>query len=163
MINIFNLFLVLFSFWLLLAYSGGVLSWIYIAIGFVSSLIISFIAWRIKIINKYSSFLFLNIGFYKHFLKIIFSSFFVSIKIVVKTIYGSQDIKPDFYTAPIKKLNNNELVLLINTINLTAGLLFIGLKGRNIIIYATNEKLFKEFNVNKICSNLHKINDSRLV
>jgi multisubunit Na+/H+ antiporter MnhE subunit len=162
-INIFNLFLVLLSFWLLLAYSGGVLSWLYIAIGFVASLTVSFIAWKIKIINKYSSFLFLNIGFYKHFLKIIFSSFFVSIKIVIKIIFSSQDIKPDFYTAPIKKLNNNELVLLINTINLTAGLLFIGLNGKNITIYAVNEKLFKKLNISKICSNLHKINDSRLV
>lgn len=163
MINIFNLFLVLFFFWLLLAYSGGVLSWSYVFFGLITAAIVSFVAWKIKIINKHSSFLFLNLGFYRHFFKIIASSFLASIAVAVDIASQGADIKPKFYSIPIKKLNNNEIVLLINTINLMAGLICVGFKDKNVIVYSVNDQCFKKLDVKKICDNLHKINDSRLV
>lgn len=135
----------------------------YVFFGLVTSLIVSLIAWKIKIINKHTSFLFLNFGFYQHFLKVIFLSFIESVLIAIKLAMGSKDIKPHFHSIPIKKLTNNEIVLLTNTINLMAGLVCVGFKDKNIIICALNEKYFKKLNITKICDNLYKIYDSRLV
>ncbi len=163
MINIFNLFLTLFSFWVLFAYSNDNISWFYIFFGLVSSLIVSLIAWKIKIITKYSHFLFLHIGFYKHFIGIIFSSFGQSLSIIFKAAITGREINSKIYTLPVKKLNNTELVLLMSTINLLPGTVFIGLEDKKIAIFALNEKYISNLNLEKIYDNLHKINDNRLV
>jgi len=163
MINIFNLFLTLFSFWLLLAYSNGNLSWFYILCGLIASSIVSFVAWRIKIITKYSHFLFLNIGFYRHFLAIIFLSFLASLLTIFRAVIGRNRIDCKIYSIPIKKLNNAELILLISTINLLPGTVFIGLEDQKIIICGLNEQYITKLNLEKICVNLAKINDNKLV
>ena len=99
MINIFNLFLTLFFFWALFAYSNDNLSWLYIVFGLVASIATSFTAWKIKIINKHSRFLFLHLGFYKHFLGLIFSSFFQSLLIIFRVAISSFKIDPKINTS----------------------------------------------------------------
>ena len=163
MINIFNLFLTLFSFWVLFAYSNDNLSWFYIFFGLVSATIVSLIAWKIKIITKYSHFLFLHIGFYKHFISIMLSSFLESLLIIYKAAFSNQKINAKIYLLPVKKLNNTELVLLISTINLLPGTVFVGLEDQKIAICGLNEKYITQLNLEKIYDNLGKINDNRLV
>lgn len=163
MINIFNLFLVLFSLWILFSYANHTLSWFYIFFGLVSSAIVSFISWKIKIINKYSNFLFLNFGFYRHFFYLIFGSFVSSMVIIFKMVMDSDDINPEFYSVEIKRCTNSELILLITTINLMPGLVCLGFKNKEIIIYALSKRYFKGLNLNKVYKNLHHINDNRLV
>lgn len=106
MINIFNLFLILFSFWLLFSYSNGSLSWFYVCFGLLSSLLVSFVSWKMKIITKHSNFLFLHIGFYRHFLGIIFSSFPASLLTIFRAAIASPKVDYKIYFLPIKKLNN---------------------------------------------------------
>jgi multisubunit Na+/H+ antiporter MnhE subunit len=163
MINIFNLFLTLFSFWVLFAYSNDSLSWFYVFFGLAASIIVSFIAWKIKIITKYSHFLFLHIGFYKHFIGIIISSFIESLLIIFRAAKCSSEIDCAIYWLPIKKLNNSELVLLMSTINLLPGTIFVGLEDNKIAICGLNKKYMDRLNLEKIYDNLEKINDNRLV
>lgn len=163
MINIFNLFLTLFFFWALFAYSNDNLSWLYIVFGLVASIATSFTAWKIKIINKHSRFLFLHLGFYKHFLGLIFSSFFQSLLIIFRVTISSFKIDPKIYSLPIKNLNNAQLVLLIPTINLMPGVLFVGFEDQKIIIFGLGDSYVKKLDLDKIINNLEKVNDSRLV
>ncbi len=163
MINIFNLFLTLFSFWLLFAYSNDSLSWFYIFFGLFSALIVSLIAWKIKIITKYSHFLFLHIGFYKHFIGIVLSSFVESLLIIYQAAFIDKKIDAKIYLLPVKKLNNAELVLLMSTINLLPGTVFVGLEDKKIAVFALNEKYISKLNLEKIYNHLDQINDNRLV
>ena len=163
MINIFNLFLTLFSFWLLFAYSGDHFSQLYVLFGLVSSIVVSLIAWKIKIINKYSHFTFLHFGFYKHFISLILSSFYQSLLIAYRVAIASPRIDPKIHFLPIGKLNNSELVLLISTLNLIPGVLFVSLEDKKIIISTVSEFYFEQLDLDKIISSLDKINDSRLV
>jgi multisubunit Na+/H+ antiporter MnhE subunit len=128
----------------------------------ISALIVSLIAWRIKIITKYSHFLFLHVGFYKHFIGIIAYYFLESLKIAFNAARNKQD-NYKIYSLPIKKLNNTELVLLISTINLLPGTIFIGIEGEKINIFALDKKYIEKLNLDKICDSLEKINDNRLV
>ena len=152
MINIFTLFLTLFSFWVLFAYSNDSLSWFYVFFGLVSAIIVSLIAWKIKIITKYSHFLFLHIGFYKHFIGIVISSFFESLLIIYKAAFSNQKIDAKIYLLPVKKLNNTELVLLMSTINLLPGTVFVGFEDKKIAICGLNEKYISQLNLEKIYS-----------
>ncbi len=163
MINIFNLFLTLFFFWVLFAYSNDSLSWFYIFFGLASSIIVSFIAWKMKIITKYSHFLFLHIGFYRHFIGIIISSFVESLLIIFRAATSSSKIDCKTYSFPAKKLNNSELVLLMSTINLLPGTVFVGLEDQQITIFYLGIKYMERLNLDKIYDSLEKINDNRLV
>jgi len=163
MINIFNLFLTLFSFWVLFSYSNENLSWFYIFVGLVSSIIVSLIAWKMRIITKYSHLLFLHIGFYKHFVSIIVSSFLESILIIFRAATNSSKIDCKIYSLPVKKLNNSELVLLMSTINLLPGTVFVGMEDDKITICGLSKKYIGRLNLNKLYDSLDKINDNRLV
>jgi len=163
MINIFNLFLTLFFFWLLSAYRNENLSWFYVFFGMIASSIVSFIAWRIKIITKHSNFLFLHLGFYKHFIGTILSSFLASLLTIFRAAIGSPKIDCKIYFLPINRLSNAELALLIVTINFLPGVVFIGLEEQKIILCGLNEQYIAKLNLEKIYDNLAQINDNRLV
>jgi len=161
MINIFNLFLVLLFFWFIFAGAGGVLSWLYLFLGIIVSATISLIAWKIKLINQSTDFLFLNLGFYKHFCKLIFCSFFKSIALLFSSSFKT--LNPVTYYLPITKQNSSELALFMSTISLIPGLFCLGLKDDELIIHALDEKYFKQSKINEIYNNLKSIKDDRLV
>ncbi len=163
MINIFNLFLTLFFFWIIIAYSNSTLSWFYVFFGMFSALIISFCAWKMKIINKYNHFLFLNFGFYRHFLIIIGSAFLPSLVIIFESLTNKTRNSFGFYQLPVKKLNNLELLLMMSTINLMPGTIFLGINDNQLKIFAINQKYFAKINLAAIYESLEKINDNRLV
>jgi multisubunit Na+/H+ antiporter MnhE subunit len=147
----------------LFAYSGDHFSWIYIFAGMVSSFLASFIAFKTKIINKHSHFLFLHIGFYKHFLSLLFSSFLSSVLLILRSAISSRKINPEIHFLSVKKLTNSQLVLLIPTLNLMKGILFISFKDNKIELISFEEKYFKQIDLDKIIENLDKVNDNRLV
>lgn len=161
MINIFNLFLVLLFCWLAFAFAGGVLSWFYLFLGIVVSAVISFISWKIKLISRSTNFLFLSLGFYKHFIRLFFTSFFKSIFVLVKSTFKPG--YPTIYYVTIKKQNSTELALFMSTISLIPGLFCLGIQDEELIIHALDEKYFKQTNINHIYNNLKHINDDQLV
>ncbi|MCE3254782.1 MAG: hypothetical protein K0R25_276 [Rickettsiaceae bacterium] len=162
MINIFNLFLTLFFFWILFSYVNGSLSWFYVFFGAASSLIVSIISWKLKIITKRSNFLFLSFGFYHHFFAVIFHSFTKSLKIAFACAFGSKKINPQIHELPLKKPNSRKSILLISTINLMAGLVFVGFKDDKIIICSLHENFIKQLDLPKLLKELNKVNDNRL-
>ena len=162
MINIFNLFLTLFFFWLLFAYASGSISGMCIIFGLLSALLVSIVAWKLKIISKFSGFLFLHLGFYRHFIGVIFSSFVPSLIIAFEAATASKKINPHVYSLPIRKFNNKKSALLISTINLMAGIVFVGLEDGKINICSLGNSYLEHIDLDKIIDNLRKINDNTL-
>ncbi|MFT6077505.1 MAG: multisubunit Na+/H+ antiporter MnhE subunit [Myxococcota bacterium] len=163
MINIFNLFLTLFFFWVLLAFAGDKFSWEYLFIGIGSSIIASLAAWKMKIINRHSHFLFLHIGFYRHFVWLIISSFIGSIAMILKIAFSKSKIDPKIHLLEVEKITNRQLVILIPTINLTKNLLFIGFNKNQLSVANFGSGDFGNLDLDRIIENLDKINDNNLV
>ena len=164
MINIFSLFLVLFFTWIALIASNNLVLWSYLALGFIASFLISIIAWKIKIINHHSKFLFLNWGFYRHFAPLFLSGFSKSLFLIINTSFSTKKNQSILYYFPIKKQNDNsELLLFFLSITLIPGLLYLGVREGKIIIHALDKKYFDYKKLNKIYNNLYRINDDRLV
>jgi hypothetical protein len=164
MINIFNLFLFLCALWFLLSFSSNNLTTEFMIAGSVISALISLASWKLKIINKHFNFLFLNLGFYKHFLGIFIVSFFRLIPFLVKNTFTNKTKNCCVYEINQKKiLNRSELSLFIATITFIPGIAYLGRNKDNIIIYATSEDLFNNSSIKTIYNNINQINDDQLV
>lgn len=163
MLNIFNLFLVLFSSWLLLAFANNLFTTPYILIGVFASAITSVVSWRMGVINKSTHFIFLHYGFFKHFFILILISFFASIKFTFKTFLKPGEIKPVIYHFPIKKTGDNSIALLIATLAFVPGVLCIGVKNDQLIIHALNQDYLLNAKIAKLYRSIGEINDDRLV
>lgn len=165
MINIFNLFLVLFSAWIILCLTSNLFSTFYIATGFIFSCIISFISWQSKIINRESKFIFLNFGFYKHFLAFLIKNLHKSIILSIQFAIAGPSITPVLYKIPMdrKSISEIELSLFIATINIIPGIIYVGIDDQKIILHALSEKYLEYIDLNQIFHDLGKINDDSLV
>lgn len=164
MINIFNLFLFLCGFWAILAFVNGSFTLLFLIFGCVVALIISLISWKFKIINKNFNFLFLNLGFYYHFLSLLFVSFFYCVGFLIKSILFNQK-EPNclFFIQLNKGLGKTDLSLFIATLCFIPGISYIKSDENEIVIYAVSEKLFESLNLGKFYYNIHKINDDSLI
>jgi hypothetical protein len=116
-----------------------------------------------KIINKHSHFLFLHIGFYRHFSWLIISSFIGSILMIFKAAFSKTKVSSKIHLLQVEKITNRQLVLLIPTINLTKGLLFIGFKNNQLSVAKFGSGDFGKLDLIKIIENLDRINDNHLV
>lgn len=164
MINLFNLFLFLFALWIFLITASGTFSWFYLCFGLSACALVSFVSWKIKIINRNSEFLFLNFSFYKHFIRIIAISFFRSIYLVIKLAFtDANNLKPVVYNIPIQKRIDPDLTLLIISVTLLPGIICVGIKEERIIIHAIDEKYIYKANLVQIYKNLYQVKDERLV
>ncbi len=168
MINIFNLFLTLFFLCLLFACSNGNItphhfSWLFVLIAFFSSIIASLVAYKLKIFNKDSHFSFLHFGFYRHFIKLFFSAFLQSILVVFRIAISSRKIEPKIYSLPIEELEIHTLNLLIFTINMTPGLLFIDLIDDKIVILGLNKSYIEKLDLKQIIRQIDRVDDNKLV
>ena len=164
MINIFNLFLFLYSFWLVLLFLKDGFSVFFLILGIFICFLVSIFARKIKIINKDFNLLFLSFGFYRHFFIIYFISCYKYLILLPKLVF-SQKINQDclFYIKIKKKLTKQEFALFIATINLIPGISYVDKKGGDIIIYSTIKELFNKVDIVKIYNNIHRINDDSLV
>ncbi len=164
MINIFNLFLFLSALWAILAFTSNGFSISFIIFGFIVSLFISVISWKFKIINKDFNFLFLNLGFYQHFLTIFFTSLFHCILFLVKITFtkgrGSGYL---FQITPKKILGKAELILFVATISFIPGISYVGSKKDTITIYTLSKDIYKRIDLSKFYHNVHEINDDSLI
>ena len=163
MINIFNLFLFLYAFWGILAFAGGNLGMNFIIFGFLFSLIISLAAWKLKLINKKANFLFLNLGFYKHFLSLFFANLFRSIIFLAKTTFSKSQDNNCFFEITFEKiLNKSELSIFMASISFIPGICYVSCDKNIVTIYALNEEFFKKDSLNKIYNNINKVDDDNL-
>jgi len=163
MINIFNLFLVLFSFWFFLIFANSNINIFTISAGIFFCSAISYFSWKFKLIGRKTEFLFLSFGFYKFFFNLFFISLFNSFLILFEFLKFTPKINPVIYHIPFKNSKQINISILISAITLVPGVSFIDLKDENIIIYALNENLVKKTNLKNLISNLQKINDNNIV
>ncbi len=162
MLNIFNLFLFLFTLWIVFMVTSGHISWLYVAFGVVAAGLTTIISRRLKLIESRSEMLYLSFGFYRHFIKIFIGNFFGSIGMVIDLALRNSDIKPIVYRVKINKLNCDSS-LLATSINLMLGLFTITLDDEVIEIHSIDEKYFKNFDLKKIQRSLSDVNDDNLV
>ncbi|HLD76544.1 MAG TPA: hypothetical protein VI861_00265 [Rickettsiales bacterium] len=162
MVNIFNLFLFLLFFWFILMLSIAQFSPIYIIFGTVFSYSVSFLAYKLKLIEKKSELLYLSFNFYRHFLKIYFTNFFPAIKLILFLAFTKKTIRPLIYQIEIdcKKFHQG---LLIASFDMYCGIFCVRNWGENFSIYALDEKYFDRFNLFKILKVLPNINEDNLI
>lgn len=164
MINIFNLFLFLYIFWLILMLINDIFSSFLLIFGVFVALFVSILARKIKIINKDINFLFLNFGFYKHFLLIYFLSLFRYLILMPRfLLINGRDNSYIIKFSVKKALNRHELSLFISTINMLPAISCIDKKNKEITIYCVNKELFNKDEIVKIYDNIYKINDDSLI
>jgi hypothetical protein len=164
MINIFNLFLFLCVIWAILIYVSGDFSMGFMVFGVVLSSVISIASWKLKIINKNFNFLFLNLGFYRHFLSIFFIFLIKFIFFLIRTTFTRQvDQDCLFQISPNKILNKSELSIFVATLSFIPGISYVKTHKSIITIYAVSETLFEKRNLGKLYHNIHKINDDSLI
>ncbi len=173
MLNIFNNFLFLLAFWAIFMLLSNNFKFMYLYLGVVSSFAVALISFFIKIYDKKSQFLYLSIGFYRHFLNIYFENFLSSIFLLFKMALFPQKLISGFYN--LKLLNDKfsendvnllkkiELDLLIASINLHCAILALDHNCNKIKIHYLNKNYYKKINLNKIKRSLTTINDCDLV
>ena len=165
MINIFNLFLFLFALWILFMFSSGNVSVLYVFFGILCCSSVAVASSRLKLIEEKSELLYLSFGFYRHFFKIFTGNFFSAIKLVASLAFGSKQVHPVICKISLKAKYEFNPALLLATINMTSGLLCIGLKNEDheFLIHAIDEKYFDKFDLQKVCASLDEVNDDNLV
>jgi multisubunit Na+/H+ antiporter MnhE subunit len=163
MTNIFNLFLFLITTWLCLMLASGHLSWFYFGCGILFSGIITYISFALKLVKKDSELLYFSFGFYYHFIKIFITNFFKSIKLIIQLAFYQEPIKPKVYNIILREEIKFNLALLVASLNMISGLLFINIKEQKISIHTIDKKYLNEFELKQIVLSLNKANDDNLV
>ena len=162
MLNIFNLFLFLFTLWIVFIATSGHISLLYLISGIFAALLVAILSKRLKLIDKKSEMLYLSFGFYRHFIKLFLQNFLPSLRLLLKMAFKEESIVP-----VVHKVKNYEkdinLSAFISTINIMSGLLVIDLNDGEIAIHATNEDCLKNLNLKKTQQALQNINDDNLV
>ncbi len=164
MINIFNLFLFLFfTISVILMVLAQEIAVFYAIIGFFTAVLLSFIAYKTKFIEKNSEMIYLNFSFYSHFLTIFIISFLKSMKMMFLMIFTKKEVNPIVFKVEIKDLSNVNKNVFKTTVNMFVGLSVIENQGNIVAIYALNEEYFYELNINKIIKNLSQINENEII
>lgn len=163
MLNIFNLFLFLLVCWIGFMVAANSLTWIYLLFGICCSAFVTFISYRFKLVAKNSELLYLSVGFYRHFIKVILINFLPSLFLVIRIIFIREPLYPTIQKLEINSKYNFNLGLLIATINMTCGLFCIQAKKNQFLIHAIDQKYFKNFDFNQACKSLSQVNDDNLV
>jgi multisubunit Na+/H+ antiporter MnhE subunit len=163
MTNIFNLFLFLFALWVALMFASENISWFYIFFGIIAASLISFVSFRLKLLEEKSELLYLSFGFYRHFVKIFLKNFFTEIRLIIDLAFKKQPLHPLVYQIKFMPKSRINMAVLIASFNMSAGLLLIGSKDDELMIHAINEDFLKRFDLQQACAQISKINDDNLV
>ncbi len=164
MINIFNLFLFLCALWVFLAFTSGNIMINLLIFGVLFSLIISCFFWKLKFFNKNTNFLFLNIGFYRHFFNLFLRSFFYFIPYLLRVTFNKEEENNHLFQIKFKTaLTELELSVFIVSISFVPGISYVDSDDGIITLYALNEKFANKSYLNKIYNSIHQINDDNLI
>lgn len=163
MTNIFNLFLFLLLLWIIFMFSSNKFSTGFILFGVLSSIIVAFSSYQLKLFDKKTEFLFLSIGFYKHFVGLYFKNFFRSFYVLFNMATFDKSIHPTIRYINIKENYKFNYALLIATINMNCGLFAINLAKNKIAVHCVNDSYFFAFDLLKYTINLNNVNDDNLI
>jgi multisubunit Na+/H+ antiporter MnhE subunit len=139
------------------------ISWSYIFLGILAAAFVTFISLQLNLIDDKSELLYLNFGFYRHFLKIFATNFFSAIKLLIRLAFENGQLKTMIYELELSKQNQFSLALLIASFNMTTGLFCIGAANKKIFIHSLDKDYFQKVNLPKIYASLNCINEDNLV
>ena len=164
MTNIINLFLYLFIIWLSFIYFSSNFSIFYIIIGFIVSLAISLASYRLGIIKKRRILLYLNIGFYKYFLKIYFLNLIPNIVCQIIVFLKNDNIKIREYKKKISSIENKKnFHLFESVINILPNHNILKIDRDEVNISVIETKFSKNIQENRIFSEFKDMNDDNIV
>lgn len=135
------------------------ISLFYFFFGLLFTAFIAIISYKTQLINKKTELLYLNTGFYIHFIKIYFGNFFSSLNIIFLSCFFNKSLNPVIKTVDLNKENQRNDGLLVTSINMTSGLFCVNINDKEVSIHCIDEKYFKKFNLEKTLKSLAKINE----
>jgi len=163
MLNIFNLFLFLLTLWFLFMFFGNDFSIPFLSFGIFSSILISIISFRLKLIDEKSELLYLSLGFYRHFIGLYFKNFLSSIFLILDLAINRKSLHPTLHKVKFRESYNFNPALLLSSYNMTTGLFAIAMENDEIIIHAIHEDYYYKFDLLHNTLNLSNVNDDNLV
>jgi len=134
----------------------------YFILGIIFAALVAFASFKMNIIKKDSELLYLSFGFYRHFVSLYFKNFFSSLALIIDLAFSIKPIRPLLYQIK-NDFEQINLSLIITSLNMSSGLLYVGAKNGNIIVHVIDEKYFASFNLLKIRKKLLNVNDDNLV
>lgn len=162
MTNIFNQFIFLLFIWLIFMVLGQNFSFFYLNSGIITSLLLAFLSFKLKIIEKNSPMLFLHLNFYKHFLSIILVSFIYSFRLIYIILLAKKEFTPKIYSFEVE-LKDDEKNLFIASANLFCGISLIEEDKNQFKIHAIDDWFFKKFNHKKVIKSIAQINENEII
>ena len=162
MLNSFNLFLSLLSFWAIFMFASNHISWLYAICGIFAAIFVMILSLRLEFIKKNSEMLYLSLGFHRHFIGLFLLNFLPAISLLFRLAFREKKIIPTSCTVT-KSDSRLNLAALISTINMTNGLLVTNIKGSKISVHSVEDSCFSKFNFRKTKEALQNINDDNLV
>ena len=163
MTNIFNLFLFLLLLWIIFMISSNKFSTGFVLFGALSSMIVAFSSYQLKLFDKKSELLYLSIGFYKHFLTLYFKNFWRSFYVLFNLATFGKTFHPTIRYINLKENYKFNHTLLIATINMNCGLFAINVANNKIAVHCVNDSYFFAFDLLKYTINLNNVNDDNLI
>jgi len=158
MLNVSTLFLILFAFWMIISTSADFIQPSFIILGLLSSMVITIIAYRIRILNKERPFLFLQISFYKYLFGIINQNFFKNFKTAFEFIKKNPKIDPIVDFILLDKDNDSEIALYTISLGLVPGVLCFSIKRKYIVVHLLDKDYFSlldMYDANKTVSSVY--------
>ena len=128
-----SLFITLSAFWLL---NSGHYSLLILSLGFVSIVLILFIARKMDVIDQESQPLYLSPHIFGYFIWLVKEIIKANITVVKHIWLGKQGISPTLKKINISQQTDMGKVIYANSITLTPGTVAIDLTGNEIIVHA---------------------------
>ncbi len=164
MLNIFNLFLFLFTIWIVLLVLSSQTTWLYLFLGIICAALVSVFSYRLKLIDEKSELLYLSIGFYRHFGSLYFKNLFSALGLIFSLVFDkNSNMTPIIYVVSMDHKNKFNPALFASTINMTTGLFCLLNKEEKFFIHCLDQKFFSHFDSYKTVKILKEINDDNLV
>lgn len=163
MLNIFNQFLFLFACWIFFMTLASTFKILYFVLGVVACGAVSLLCYKLQIINNKSKFLFLSIGFYRHFFLIYFKNFFKAIFLIIDLAINRRVMMPTINIIKFNEENAEDNHLLIASINFCVGVFVLNATESSLVIHSIDKGFFKELNINNLKKQLRLINDDEIV
>lgn len=163
MLNVSTLFLILFAFWMAMSVSANFITIPFILLGLLSSIIISVIAYRIKILNPKHQFLFLQIGFYNYLFGIINQNFFKNFKTAFEFIKKEPNIDPVVDYIFVDKENDSETALFVASLGLIPGAICFAIKKKYLIVHLLDKQYLSLLDIHNANIAVSSVYDDSIV
>lgn len=144
-------------------FSAAHFSWSYLFFGILACSLISMLSFKLKLVKKDSELLYLSLGFYRHFLKLYLTNIYKAWSLLFILAFSEKTIRPLLRSISLDYKNSFHPALMASSLNMSAGLFCIGIKGNVFYVHAIDEEHFAQFNLFRMQKVLPNINDDNLV